>query len=117
MDPNDSAQTSVQYECNWNKTWSPSPQTSPPTCVQNSCMWPPDNATLEKHVVPHKFDNKPVPSFAPGIGLKSVVEVFCPNTFLHMTTNLNGYNQYQCKAGNKWGLRTASLKCEHGEQL
>ena len=121
MDPNDSTKTSVQYECNWNKTWSPAPQTSPPTCVQTSCIWPPDNATLEKHVVPHKFDNEPVPSFAPGagIGLRSVVEVFCPNTFLLITTNLHGYMGYQCKAGNMWSLRTPQLglKCELGEKL
>ena len=121
MDPNDLTATSVQYECNWNRTWSPSPQTSPPTCVRTSCIWPPDNATLEENVVPHKFDNEPVPSMArarifnPGIALRSVVEVFCPNTFLQMTTN--GYGQYQCEAGNKWGLPTSKLKCEHGEQI
>ena len=85
-------------------------------------MWPPDNATLEEHIIPHKFDNEPVPSFAPGagiIGLKSVVEVFCPNTFLLITANLYGYNQYQCKVGNIWSLRTPQhgLKCEHGEQI
>ena len=121
MDPNDSTATSVQYQCNWNRTWSPSPQTSPPTCVRTSCIWPPDNATLEEHIIPHKFDNAPVPSFAPGagIGLRSVVEVFCPNTFLLITSNLFGYNQYQCKADNKWSLRTPQLglKCEHGEQM
>ena len=39
LNPTDPTATSVQYECNWNKTWSPSPQTSPPTCAWTSCTW------------------------------------------------------------------------------
>ena len=111
--------TSVQYECNWNKTWSPSPQTSPPLCWWPYCTWPPDNATLEDHVVPHNFDNEPVPKKWPLFdSTVYTVDVFCPNTFFQMMSFqevVSGYGQYDCGNGNKWSLGSSKLQCDHGE--